>query len=230
MAVTVITEQKARLDARIKAAALSAGRDPAAIRVLGVSKRQPRERIAAVLAAGVTDLGENYLQDAIGKITEFGHGARWHFIGQIQSNKTRPIAEHFDWVQTVASARIARRLSDQRPHHAGQLQVCIQVAPQGNPERGGAQPDDVPALADQIRKLPALRLRGLLVMPIAGLEPAALAAEFRDGRDLFDTLRASGHDLDTLSMGMSDDLETAVAEGSTMLRIGTALFGPREDA
>ena len=230
MAVTVITEHKARIEARIEAAALSAGRDPATVRILGVSKRQPRERVLAALAAGITDLGENYVQDAIGKITEFGPGPVWHFIGHVQSNKTRVIAEHFDWVQTIASTRIARRLSDQRPHHADELQVCIQVAPQGDPGRGGALPADIPALAAAIEELPRLRLRGLMVMPLGGLTEAQLADEFRAGRALFDDLRNSGHAIDTLSMGMSADLETAVAEGSTMVRIGTDLFGPREDS
>ncbi|MDJ0929216.1 MAG: YggS family pyridoxal phosphate-dependent enzyme [Gammaproteobacteria bacterium] len=228
--MTVITEHKARIDARIAAAARAAGRDPAAVRILGVSKRQPRDRVLAALAAGITDLGENYVQDAIGKVTEFGPGPVWHFIGHVQSNKTRPIAEHFHWVQTITNSRIARRLSAQRPFHAEDLQVCIQVAPRGEPGRGGALPDDIPALAAEIEELPRLQLRGLMVMPLGGLSTKELADEFRAGRELFDALRESGHAVDTLSMGMSADLETAVAEGSTMVRIGTDLFGPREDS
>lgn len=229
MAVTLITEQKARIDARIRSAALAAGRDPSGIRILGVSKRQPRERVAAALAAGIRDLGENYLQDAMARITEFGSAARWHFIGRVQSNKTRPIAQHFDWVQTVCDRRIARRLSSQRPVHAAALDVCIQIAPWEQPERGGALPETVPALAEEIEALPRLRLRGLMVMPLPGRDAEDLAAEFRAARALYDRLCEAGHALDTLSMGMSDDLEIAVAAGSTMLRIGTALFGPRKD-
>ena len=226
--MTLITEQKAGIEARIRAAALAAGRDPAELRILGVSKRQPRDKVAAALAAGIRDLGENYLQDAIARITEFGNAARWHFIGRVQANKTRAIAEHFDWVQTVSNARIARRLSAQRPCHAGELNVCIQIAPWKRPERGGALPEELPALAAEIASLPRLKLRGLMCMPLPDQEPAALEAEFRAARALYDQLCAAGHELDTLSMGMSHDLEIAVAAGSTLLRIGTALFGERK--
>ena len=227
-AVTTITEHKAEIEARIARAAGWSGRDPADVAIVGVSKRQPVQQIAAALDTGIIHLGENYLQEALNKQPLLGDAPCWHFIGRIQSNKTRAIAEHFDWVQTVHDERIARRLSEQRPYHAGELQVCIQICPEGNSGRGGAQADAVPALARCIEELPRLRLRGLMVMPLAQRSDEELHREFRAARQLFDELRASGHRLDTLSMGMSGDLEIAVREGSTMVRVGTALFGPRE--
>ncbi len=227
-AVTTITEHKADIEARIARAAAEVGRNPAEVSILGVSKRQPAQKIAAALAAGITSLGENYLQDALQKMPLLGDAPCWHFIGHIQSNKTRAIAEHFHWVQTVYDERIARRLSEQRPHHAGPLQVCIQVCPEGGTRRGGARPDAVPALARYIEELPRLRLRGLMIMPLAQRSNEELHREFRSARQLFDALGSDGHRLDTLSMGMSGDLEIAVNEGSTMVRIGTALFGARE--
>lgn len=226
--VTGITEHKAGLESRISAAAARAGRDPAMVRILGVSKRQPDDRIRAAVAAGITELGENYLQEALQKIPRFGDDLSWHFIGRMQSNKTRPIAEHFHWAQTVDSARIAERLSQQRPFHAPELQVCIQVAPAGG-DRGGVPPADIPALAEIVAGLPRLALRGLMVMPLPGRPPAELRAEFSAARALLDQLNDAGYQLDTLSMGMSDDLDMAVECGSTLLRIGTALFGTREN-
>lgn len=227
-AVTTITEHKADIEARIARAAAKAGRDPAQVSILGVSKRQPVQKIAAALAAGIITLGENYLQDALEKMPLLGETPCWHFIGHIQSNKTRAIAGHFDWVQSIHDERIARRLSEQRPYHAGELQVCIQVCPQGGSGRGGVQPDAVPALARCIEELPRLRLRGLMIMPLAQRSDEQLRREFRAARQLFDALCDDGHRLDTLSMGMSGDFEIAVSEGSTMVRVGTALFGARE--
>ena len=228
--MTRITEQLARLRARIDAAARSAGRDPAEIRILAVSKRQPPALVQAAIEAGVTNLGENYLQDALARIEACGPGPVWHFIGRLQSNKSRSVAEHFNWVETLDNQRLADRLSSQRPADQAPLQVLIQVAPRGGSGRGGVPPEDVEALAAHVAQLPRLKLRGLMIMPMPDLADAELRREFAAGRELLAKLRAAGHpDLDTLSMGMSQDLEAAVAEGSTQLRIGTDLFGPRDN-
>ena len=223
--MTGITEQLADLRAEIRTAANAAGRDPDAVKILAVSKRHDVSRIRAAIDSGLTDFGENYLQEALEK-TDRVTGVNWHFIGQVQSNKTRAIAEHFDWVQTVASRRIAERLSNQRPADAAALNVCIQLQPIGS-QRGGVSEQELDPLAACIAELPRLELRGLMIMPLPGRSDAQLHAEFSAGRRHFERLAQAGHALDTLSMGMSDDLAIAVAEGSTMLRIGTRLFGPR---
>jgi pyridoxal phosphate enzyme (YggS family) len=223
--VTGITEKLADLRAEICTAANAAGRDPDAVRILAVSKRHDVSRIRAAIDSGLTDFGENYLQEALEK-TDRVTGVNWHFIGRIQSNKTRAIAEHFDWVQTVASRRIAERLSAQRPVDIAPLQVCIQLQPVGG-ERGGIPETELDALAACIAELPGLELRGLMIMPLPDRSDTQLQAEFAAGRGQFERLIDAGHALDTLSMGMSEDLAIAVAEGSTMLRIGTRLFGPR---
>jgi pyridoxal phosphate enzyme (YggS family) len=225
--VTGITEQLARLRARIEAAAAASGRSAADIRILAVSKTHPAARVQELLSAGLADFGENYLQEALEKISAVAGEARWHFIGGIQSNKTRAIAEHFDWVQTVSSPRIAERLSRQRPEDAADLQALIQIRPAGAPQRYGAAQTELANLAEVIECLPRLRLRGLMIMPVAGQDDAGLRAEFARARELWSALRSQGYGLDTLSMGMSGDLEAAIMEGSTMVRVGTALFGPR---
>jgi hypothetical protein len=224
--VTTITEKLADLRERITAAAEAAGGDPRSVTVVAVSKTHPPATIAAAWHAGLRHFGENYLQEALPKITELPDDLVWHFIGAVQANKTRPIAENFDWVQTVASAHIAERLSRQRPCHAGDLQVCIQVQPEPARARSGLPAAEVAALATVIAGLPRLKLRGLMFMPNFNIAPAALAAEFRRVQQLFAALRG-GFGLDTLSMGMSADLEAAVRAGSNMVRIGTALFGER---
>jgi PLP dependent protein len=225
--VTAITEKLAALRGRVTGAASLAGRDPASVTIVAVSKTHPMEAIRAAHAAGLADFGENYVQEAVAKITQLRNGLRWHFIGAMQANKTKAVAENFDWAQTVASAQVADRLSRQRPYYAGDLQVCLQVQPEPASGRGGVPAADLPALAAQVAGLPRLALRGLMFMPLPGLDPPALRAEFRRVRSLFESLRAGGHAVDTLSMGMSDDLEIAVGEGSTMVRVGTALFGAR---
>lgn len=217
-------------------AAGQSGRQPTGVTLVAVSKGHPLAAVHSGVAAGLRDFGENYLTEALPKMAADSRAAVWHFIGRIQSNKTREIAVNFDWAQTVTSARIAERLSAQRPHHGEPLQVCIQL------ESGAAQPADgvpaepghagcsraeLPALADLITRLPRLRLRGILLLPRPGLDADELRAEFRAARTLLDELIARGHVLDTLSMGMSDDFEMAIEEGSTMIRIGTALFGKR---
>jgi pyridoxal phosphate enzyme (YggS family) len=199
------------------------------VAILAVSKRQPPERIAAALAAGVRDLGENYLNEALQKMPAFGKEPVWHFIGRVQSNKSRGVAENFSWVHTVDSARLAARLSRQRPANAEPLQLLIQLAPRGDGRRGGVAPAEALDLATQIAGLPRVQLRGLMVMPLPGRSESELREEFAAGRSLLESLQAKGFALDTLSMGMSADLEAAVMEGSTLVRIGTDLFGPREN-
>ena len=216
------------IHARITAAALAAGRDPQSISLLAVSKKKPASDIRAAYRLGQSAFGENYLQEALQKMPAFGKEPVWHFVGRIQSNKSRSVAEHFDWVHTLDSARLADRLSRQRPDQMAPLKVLIQVAPWNDESRGGAPAADVRALARHVAGLPGLTLRGLMVMPLSGHSESELRAEFAAGRDLLDQLRADNLDVDTLSMGMSHDLEVAVQEGATMVRIGTDLFGPRE--
>jgi PLP dependent protein len=222
-----ITEKLAALRGRVDRAAAVANRAPASVTIVAVSKTHPIETIRAARDAGLTHFGENYVQEALAKITESGTGVAWHFIGAIQANKTKTIAEHFQWAQTVTSAQMAGRLSRQRPFYASDLQVCLQVRPEPPAGRGGVPANDMATLAAQIADLPRLKLRGLMFMPLPDLAEVALRAEFGRVRRLFQELRGRGHDIDTLSMGMSDDLEIAVEEGSTMVRVGTALFGAR---
>jgi pyridoxal phosphate enzyme, YggS family len=214
---------------RIAAAAARAGRDPATICLLAVSKLHPSSRVRDAYAAGQRDFGENYVQEGAAKVDELSDldAIRWHFIGQLQSNKTREVAERFAWVHTVDRERTAARLSAQRPHHAPPLQVLLQVRLADEPGKGGVAVGDVPALATVIEGLPRLQLRGLMCIPppVQGFEEQR--RPFRELRALLERLNANGHRLDTLSMGMSDDLEAAVLEGATIVRIGTAIFGPR---
>jgi len=225
--VTRITEQLDHLRRRVKSAARSAGRDPDSIRILAVSKNQPIEALLAARAAGLRHFGENYLSEALDKIPALDSGVVWHFIGPVQSNKTRPIATTFDWVHTVASQRVARRLSAQRPVERGELQICIQCRPRGAKERNGVTGDELPDLAAMIADLPNLRLRGLMTIPLPDHAGTDSDSEFVRTRRLFDELKLAGHAVDTLSMGMSGDLEAAIMAGSTCIRIGTDLFGIR---
>jgi pyridoxal phosphate enzyme (YggS family) len=193
----------------------------AQVTLLAVSKGQSLERIQQAVAAGQKAFGENYVQEAVQKM-EALPPLEWHLIGPLQSNKTRLAAERFDWVQTVASEKIARRLSEQRPAALPPLNVLIQVNVSGEASKSGIAPDEARALAEAISKLPRLRLRGLMAVP----EPGAGRSRYAAVRHLFEKLKGE-FDLDTLSMGMSDDLDMALAEGATMVRIGTAIFGPR---
>ena len=202
------------------------GREPATVGLLAVSKTQPAAAIRDAFAAGLRDFGENYLQEALEKqaaLTDLP--LIWHFIGPIQSNKTRPIAEHFDWVHSVDRLKIAQRLSDQRPAHLPALNICLQVNVSGEDSKSGCSPEELTALARAVVALPNLRLRGLMAIPEPTDDVAAQHAAFARLRQLRDELALN---LDTLSMGMSHDLEAAIAEGATWVRIGTALFGARD--
>ena len=213
---------------RIRQAALAADRDPAAVTLVAVTKAQTAETIRLAATAGVTDFGENYLQEALAKMDQVADLAlRWHFIGGIQSNKTRAIAERFDWVHSIDRLSIARRLSAQRPFHAPPLNLCIQVELVPEPNKGGVPPGDVAPLAAAAAELPRVRLRGLMCVPPPQANAAAERALFGRLRTLLEDLNAGGLKLDTLSMGMSGDYESAIAEGATLVRIGTALFGSR---
>jgi PLP dependent protein len=214
---------------RISHAALAAGRNPDAVTLVAVTKGKSAETIRQAATAGVTDFGENYLKEALPKMHQLGELAvQWHYIGQIQSNKTRSIAQAFSWVHSLDRLGVAQRLSEQRPFHAPPLQVCLQVALISEPTKGGVAPALLPQLAASVAQLPRLKLRGLMCIPPPQSEVAAERALFARLRVLKDELNANGLKLDTLSMGMSADFESAILEGATMVRIGTALFGARE--
>ena len=199
-----------------------------ALTLIAVSKAQPAERLAELADLGQRDFGESYVQEALPKLDALeGRGLIWHFIGPLQSNKTRPIAERFDWVHSVDRLKIAERLSAQRPAGLPPLNVCLEVNISGEASKGGVLPADLAALAQAVTTLPRLRLRGLMAIPAPSDDSATQRAAFHLLHKLLGQLRAAGLDLDVLSMGMSDDLEAAIAEGATHLRIGTALFGAR---
>jgi len=211
-----------------------AGRDPASVTLVAVSKRQPLERVRAAVAAGQRHFGENTLQGALGHMDALVDAPgeadlTWHFIGAIQSNKTRPIAERFDWVHTIEREKIARRLSEQRPAAAPPLEVCIQVNVDDEPSKSGCAPEELAPLADLVAGLPRLRLRGLMCIPAPAEGLDAQRRPFARLRRLLEELNGCGHRLDTLSMGMSADLEAAILEGATLVRVGTDVFGPRPD-
>jgi PLP dependent protein len=213
---------------RIRSAAIAAGRDPAAVTLVAVTKAQTAESIRLAATAGVTDFGENYLQEAQPKMQLLADlPLTWHFIGAIQSNKTRPIAERFDWVHGVDRLNVARRLAEQRPFHAPPLNICIQVALEPEATKGGVSPEALPELAAAVAVLPRVALRGLMCLPPPQAAPEAEHAVFARLRLALQDLNARGLKLDTLSMGMSGDFESAIAEGATLVRIGTALFGSR---
>lgn len=213
---------------RIARAAAAAGRPGADVSLVAVSKTQPPARLREAYAAGQRAFGENYVQEAVEKMEALGEiDPEWHLIGPLQSNKTRLAAARFHWVQSVQSERIARRLSAQRPPERGPLNVLVQVNVSGEASKSGVAPEQAAALAHSVARLPNLRLRGLMAIPEPGADPARLRAQFRRLRELFEQLRREGLALDTLSMGMSEDFEVAIAEGATMVRIGSAIFGAR---
>ncbi|MFM0718766.1 YggS family pyridoxal phosphate-dependent enzyme [Paraburkholderia strydomiana] len=218
---------------RIAAAAHSAGRDARSVTLLAVSKTFPAEDVRAVHAAGQREFGENYVQEALAKIESLADlraSLEWHFIGPLQSNKTRPVAEHFDWVHSVDRLKIAQRLSEQRPDHLPPLNVCLQVNVSGEASKSGVGIAEAVEVAQEISALPKLNLRGLMSIPEPAGDIDAQRAPHRQLRELFERLRDDGLELDTLSMGMSSDLEAAVLEGATIVRVGTAIFGARDYA
>ncbi len=226
--MTRITSRIKNVRQRLVDAACDCGRDPAKVALLAVSKTRPVEDIQAAMEAGLTCFGENYLQEALPKIEALsGEKISWHFIGPVQSNKTRDLAAHFDWVQSVDRLKVATRLSAQRSFSATPLNVCVQVNIDAEPQKAGVLPDDAELLCQAVSKLPQLRLRGLMIIPAASDDIEKQYSSFVAARQLFDQIRANGLPLDTLSMGMSGDLEAAVRAGSSMVRIGTDIFGPR---
>jgi len=225
---TLIADNIARVRAQMAAACQSAGRAPGSVQLLAVSKTWGTDAVRTAYSAGQTDFGENYIQEAVDKITALRDlPLVWHCIGPIQSNKTRLVAEHFDWVHSIDRLKIAQRLSEQRPEHLPPLQVCIQVNVDGGETKSGVRPPELPALAQAVAALPRLQLRGLMTIPEPAETDAQMRAVHRQAKNLFEQLRAQGLPLDTLSMGMSADMAAAIAEGSTMVRVGTAIFGKR---
>lgn len=215
---------------RIETAAHSVGRRPEEIVLLAVSKKQPLARIEALINDGQRRFGENYVDEALDKMAHFAaHDLEWHFIGPVQSNKTRALAEAFDWVQSVDRAKIVRRLNAQRPPDLAPLNILIQVNLDGEAQKAGCAPDALDTLAAEVAAAPRLILRGLMAIPAERSEPSEQQAVFARLRALFEQLAARYPSVDTLSAGMSGDLEAAVAAGSTMVRVGTDLFGPRPD-
>lgn len=224
--MSTIHDNIAKVRTRIREAAQASGRDPQAVQLLAVSKSKPADALRDAFACGQRDFGENYLQEALAKQAELADlDVVWHFIGPIQSNKTKPLAEHFAWVHSVDRLKIAERLSAQRPAHLEPLNICLQVNVSLEPSKSGCNPADLPALAAAVAALPNLRLRGLMAIPEPTPDVAAQRAAFARLRQLRDSLPLQ---LDTLSMGMSDDLEAAIAEGASWVRIGSALFGARD--
>ena len=226
-----LTQRYQAVRARITQAVLQAGRQPHSVQLLAVSKTFPADQVAAVAALGQRDFGENYVQEGVDKIAALKSvaGLVWHCIGPLQSNKTRLVAEHFDWVHSVDRLKIAQRLSEQRPAHLPPLQVCLQINIDGGPTKAGVAAADALALAQAVAALPRLALRGVMTIPDAAEGFEAQLAVHAQARRLFDTLQSAlalPH-FDTLSMGMSADLEAAVQAGSTMVRVGTAVFGAR---
>jgi len=226
--MTMIADKLQLVRKRIAQACADAGRAPDAVALLAVSKTFGPQEVRAAYAAGQLAFGENYIQEAVDKITALADlPLQWHCIGPIQSNKTRLVAQHFDWVHSIDRQKIAQRLSDQCPAGRPALNVCIQVNIDGGPSKAGVPPEEALALARQVAALPGLRLRGIMTIPEPAPDFAAACAVHQRARALFDTIRQTGLPLDTLSMGMTGDLEAAVQSGSTLVRVGSAIFGAR---
>ncbi len=226
-----VTENLAIISDLLAKAAVEAGRSPDSVSLLAVSKRQPLDKVLEAASAGQRDFGENTVQEGLDKVTKTEvEGLTWHFIGHLQSNKTRPVAEHFDWVHSVDSLKVARRLSNQRPEHLGDLNICLQVNIDEEAAKSGVAPEALPELAEAVAGLPNLRLRGLMCLPKIRPDFEAQRVPFRRLAELAAELNAAGIETDTLSMGMTDDYRAAIFEGATIVRIGTAIFGPRPAA
>ena len=226
--MSAIADNLQAVQARISNAAAAVGRSPESVRLLAVSKTWPAAAVREAAAAGQRAFGENYVQEGVDKVEALrALDLEWHFIGPLQSNKTRPVANAFDWVHGIDRLRIAERLSAQRDVHLPPLNVCIQVNVSGEDSKSGVAPAEAVALAHAVAALPRLRLRGLMCIPEPSTDEAVLRARFAVLRGLRDELRSAGLVLDTLSMGMSHDLEPAIAEGASIVRVGTAIFGER---
>ena len=224
-----VTENFRKIQDLLAKSAAEAERDPDSVRLLAVSKKKPLSAILEAAAAGQRDFGENFVQEGVAKIVEAGRDdLTWHFIGHLQSNKTRDVARHFDWVHTIDRLKIASRLSAQRPDEKGDLNVCIEVNIDGEAAKSGVTPEEAAGLAQQIADLPRLKLRGLMCLPAIRSDFEEQREPFRRLRELKESIAAGGIELDTLSMGMSSDYAAAIVEGSTMVRIGTAIFGARD--
>ena len=228
-----IADNLQAVQTRIAAAARAAGRDPGGVRLLAVSKTWPAESVMAAVGCGQREFGENYVQEGVDKIARVASAhveageLVWHFIGPLQSNKTRLVAEHFAWAHSIERLKIAERLSAQRPPMLPPLQVCVQVNVSGEQSKSGCAPEEALALCVAVARLPRLRLRGLMCIPEPTDDVAAQRAAFARLRGLAEALAVAGLSIDTLSMGMSHDLEAAIAEGATLVRVGTAIFGQR---
>ncbi len=218
--------QQVRLE--MSAAERQFGREPGSVKLLAVSKTRAADDVLALAQLGVTDFGENYVQEALAKIEQLsGYSLTWHFIGPIQSNKCRQIATHFDWVHSVDRIRVAERLNAARPPELPPLNICIQVNVDAEPTKSGVAPDEVEELAEQLRQYPRLALKGLMALPAPADDFNTQRRAFRKLRNLHEQLITKGYRFDTLSMGTTHDMQAAIAEGATIIRIGTALFGPR---
>ena len=223
-----VTENLKLVSDLLAEAAKRSHREPSSVRLLAVSKGQPVRAILEAHAAGQREFGENQVQEGVSKIAELAaHSLCWHFIGNLQTNKTRTVAGHFDWVHSIDRLKVARRLSDQRPECLSDLNVCLQVNIDSEESKSGVAPEDVRELAFKVTELPRLTLRGLMCLPAIRNDSAAQRQPFARLRAIFEALNAEGLGLDTLSMGMSNDFEAAVKEGATIVRVGSAIFGPR---
>ncbi|MDD2884928.1 MAG: YggS family pyridoxal phosphate-dependent enzyme [Dechloromonas sp.] len=226
--MSAIVDKLQAVRRRINEATAAAGRPADSVRLLAVSKTKPLADVLAAAAAGQLAFGENYVQEGVAKaMATVDRALEWHFIGPLQSNKSRLVAEHFAWLHTIDRVRIAERLSEQRPPHLPPLQVCVQVNISDEDSKSGCRPDEASALCHAVARLPHLQLRGLMCIPAATETVLAQRADFARLRRLYEQLRQDGLALDTLSMGMTHDLEAAIAEGATLVRIGTAIFGER---
>ena len=223
-----VTDNFIKIQDLLAQAATDAGRSADSVRLVAVSKKKPAEAILEAVTAGQRDFGENFVQEALEKMDAIERDDLcWHFIGHLQSNKTKPVAERFQWVHTIDRLRIANRLSAQRPHYAGDLNVCIEVNIDNEPSKSGVAPEDVGELAVAIAELPRLRLRGLMCLPAIRADYEAQRVPFARMRELLESLNTRGLGLDTLSIGMTADYAAAIREGATIVRVGTAIFGER---
>ncbi len=225
----IIAQQLNKIREYIREAERKYEREAGSVQLLAVSKTRSVEEISEAIEHGQLDFGENYQQEVKTKLNALsGKAINWHFIGPLQSNKARSIAEHFCWIHSLDRLKIAKRLSDLRPGHMPDLNVCIQLNISGEPSKSGVSPDELMSLADNLVRLPRLKFRGLMALPAPTEDFSEQRKGFRSMHLCFEQLRSAGHEIDTLSMGTSNDMEAAIAEGSTIVRIGTSLFGPRK--